>query len=96
MANPTWPVYTFQVNLRALQRYSWSLPYRTSLAGNETTTEADAIPSTMTTWLANLFPGCQFIAESNAFEFTAYGRQAVYLKDLYVTGSPDDVLVLVS
>lgn len=96
MSNPTWPVYTFRLNLETLQRYSWSLPNRTSLAGNETVSEADIMKTTRSTWLTNLFPGCQFIAEKDGFTFTAYGMQAVYLKRLYATGTPDAILFLVS
>lgn len=96
MSNPTWPVYTFRVNLQTLQRYSWSLPNRTQLAGNETVTEADNLKNTRSTWLCSLFPGVEFIARKEGYEFTAYGMKAQYLKDLYVTGSPDDVLQLVS
>lgn len=96
MSNPTWPIYTFRVNLPTLHRYDWSHPNRTTLDGNETVTEEDALPATRSTWLANLAPGCNFIAEGDGFTFTAYGLQAVYLKNLYVKGQPDDVLQLVS
>ena len=99
MSNPTWPVYTFQVNLPTLQRYSWSLPNRTQLAGNETVNEEDALPATRSTWLTNLFPGVQNIAEGNGFTFTAYGMQAVYLKKLYCSEPPNplvDVLTQIS
>lgn len=99
MSNPTWPVYTFQVNLPTLQRYGWSLPNRTSLAGNETVSEADNQIMTRSTWLTNLFPGVGNIAEKDGFQFTAYGMQAVYLKKLYCSETPNplvDVLTLIS
>ncbi len=95
MSNPTHPVYTFEVNLQVLQRYSWSLPYRTTTTGNETTSEADNIPNTFSTWLCSLFPGCEHIAHKDGYQFTMYGSKAQYLKDLYVKGQPDDLLKIV-
>ena len=88
MTNPS-PTYTFKVNLPVLKRYSWSLPNRTYLLGNETTTEADNQKATHTSWLTNLFPGCNIIAEHDGFVVTAYGYQAVYLKKLYCSNPPD-------
>lgn len=99
MSNPTWPVYTFQVNLPVLQRYSWAQPNRSSLDGNETSSEVANQPMTHTTWLTNLFPGCNFIAEGNGFTFTAYGMQAVYLRSVYCSNPPNplaDALILLT
>lgn len=96
MSNPTHPVYTFRINLQTLQRYSWSLPNRTTLDGNETVSEADNQKAARSTWLCNLAPGCNFIVNEHDGTFTAYGQQAHYLKTLYVTGSSEDVLQLVS
>ena len=98
-SKPTWPVYTFRVNLPTLQRYGWSLPNRTSLDGNETVTEADNQVMTRSTWLTNLFPGVENIAEHDGIEFTAYGMQAVYLKKTYCSDPANplvDMLTLVS
>lgn len=103
MSNPQWPIYTFKVNLPTLQRYSSSLPNRTTLDGNETVTEEDALRATRTTWLASMFPGCNFVAQhkptsEDGFLFTAYGKQAVYMKSLYCSTPPNplvDVLLIV-
>lgn len=95
-SQPTWPIHTFRVNLETLNRYSWSLPYNTQLEGNETVTEADNMKYTRSAWLATLFPGFEFIADKHGYTFTAYGQKATYLKNTYITGSPDDVLILVS
>jgi len=96
MSNPTWPVYTFRVNLQTLQRYGWSLPNRTQLAGNETSSEADNQIMTRSTWIPSLFPGVEHIAHKDSYTFTAYGAKAQYLKNMYVKGQPDDILQLVS
>jgi hypothetical protein len=95
MSNPTWPVYTFSVNLKVLQQYSWSLPYRTTLSGNETVTESSNMNKTFSTWLCSLFPGVEHIAQKDGYQFTAYGKKAQYLKDLYVKGQPDDLLKII-
>jgi len=95
MSNPTWPIYTFRVNLETLRRYDWLQPNRTTLDGNETVSEEDALKATRSTWLTNMFPGVSNIAEHDGVEFTAYGMQAVYLKNTYVKGQPDDLLQLV-
>lgn len=94
MSNPTHPVYTFRVNLQTLNRYSWSHPYRATLAGNETSTEATNQVAARSTWLASMFPGAENIQQKDGYTFTAYGQKAQYLKDLYVTGSPEDLLIL--
>ena len=88
MSNPTHPIYTFRINLQTLQNTSWLQPY--------TSGEGTNMKNTRSTWLCNYFPGSQFIANKDAFEFTAYGLQAQYLKDLYCHNLPDDVLTLVS
>ena len=51
------PTHTFQINLPTLQRYSWSLPNRTTLDGNETVTEESNLPNTRSTWIPGLIPG---------------------------------------
>jgi hypothetical protein len=95
MSNPTWPVYTFTINLETLQRYSWSLPNRTKLDGNETVSEADNVKNTRSTWLTSLFPGVEHIAHKDGYTFTVYGSKAKYIKDMYATG-PDAMLRIVS
>ena len=97
--NQLWPAYTFQVNLPTLHQYHSSLPNRTWLDGNETVSEADNQIMCRSTWLTNLFPGCQMIAEKDGVQFTAYGMQAVYLRNLYCSNPPNplkDILTLVS
>lgn len=99
MSNPTWPVYTFRVNLETLNRYSWSQPYyNTQIVGNETEPEGDNFKYTRSAWLASLLPGYEFIADKEGVTFTAYGEKATYLKKTYVSvpPSPNDTLILVS
>lgn len=92
---PTWPVYTFRLNLTAAQRFGWSLPSSTQPQGNETQSEASAIPDTFTSWIPELMAGPN-IAQKNGYEFTSYGQRATYLKKTYANGSIDDLLILVS
>lgn len=94
MSNPTWPVYTFRVNLETLQRYSASQPYRTITEGNETVSEADNMKNTRSTWLGLLPANVQNLVKKHGDEFTLYGLQAKKVKDLY-TGSTDSVLQVV-
>lgn len=88
MSNPTWPVYTFKVNLKELDRYSTSQPC--------TRPDGENLKYARSSFLASLFPGFEIIADKDEYTFTAYGSKAKYLKDTYVTGSPNDVLQLVS
>jgi hypothetical protein len=94
-SQPTHPVITFRVNLETLHRFTSLPPSRTTLDGNETTTEADNMKNTRSTWLPGLSVADN-LALKNSGQFTAYGMNATYLKKLYVTGSIDDVLVVVS
>lgn len=94
MSNPTWPVYTFQLNLTDPRRFSWSLPNNTQPEGNETASEASNIPTTFSSWIATILPGLD-INHKNGYQFTAYGKQATYLKNTYANGSPDDLLIVV-
>lgn len=106
--NPTWPVYTFALNLASPQLQSWSLPYMTQPDGNETQAESVNIPKTFTSWIPGILPGpniAQLLGVPglpiqtnghNGWQFTAYGKQATYLKKTYANGSPDDLLTLVS
>jgi len=104
MSNPTWPVYTFKLNLASPQLKSWSLPYMTQPDGNETEAESVNIPKTFTSWIPSILPGpniAQIIGGApnsghNGYMFTAYGEQATYLKKTYANGSPDDLLILLS
>lgn len=96
MNNPTWPVYTFKVNLIDPRRNSWSLPSNTQPEGNETVSEASVIPSTFTGWLAQLLPGFEFITLHQDGTFTAYGQQAAYLKKTYVLADGTGELSIVS
>ncbi len=104
MSNPTWPIYTFQLNLVAAQRKGWLLPSNTQPAGNETVSEASVIPDTFTSWIPSILPGpniAQIVLGPqgnghNGYQFTAYGKTATYLKKTYANGSPDDLLTLVA
>lgn len=95
MSQPSHPVYTFQLNLEALNRLGHPLPMRTALAGNETVTEADQMKKTKSSYLASLFPGVEMIVHKDGESFTAYGNKAHYLKITYATGLPDAVLKVV-
>lgn len=95
MSEPTWPVYTFRINLATPEVQSHLQPVGIQPVGNETASEESNLAFTRSTWLATLLPGCS-INELENYTFTAYGMKAKYLKDTYVTGSPDDVLILVS
>jgi len=102
--NPTWPVYTFQLNLASPQLKAWSVPYNTQAQGNETEAESVNIPKTFTSWIPSILPGpniAQIIGGAvdsghDGYQFTAYGQTATYLKKTYANGSPDDLLILVS
>jgi hypothetical protein len=106
MSNPTWPVIVFQLNLAAAQRMGWLLPSGIQPDGNETQSEASAVPATFTSWIPSLLPGAN-IAEIigstpanpahgyNGYQFTAYGATATYLKKTYANGSIDDLLKVV-
>jgi hypothetical protein len=95
MAN-LWPTYVFKINLPTLQRYAWSHPNRTTLAGNETVTEEDNLKDTRSTWLPSMFPGVENLAHKHGDTFTVSGLKAVYLKNTYVKGLADDMLFLIS
>ena len=110
MNHPTWPVYTFQVNTNTPMLYSWNMPV-TTVSGPQygscnQPSEEIPLPFTRSTWLCTLLPGFQFIRGAGAnptmpgypppTTFTLYGQQATYVKNTYITGSPDDVLILVS
>jgi hypothetical protein len=90
-----WPTITFRVNLETLNRTSSLLPYNTQLQGNETVSEADNMKATRSSWLASLLAGTEHVFHKDNETFTVYGQKAQYLKNLYVTGSPDDVLSVV-
>jgi hypothetical protein len=80
----------------------------TQLDGNQTVTEAAALNTTRSSWLCSLFPGQEMIAEKNGFQFTAYGKKAIYYKNTYITGgvgqtspapgvgAPSDLLIWIS
>lgn len=106
-SQPTHPVIVFQVNLDTQNRQGHLVPNRTETAGNETATEADNQMDTRTVWL----PGAQAANNiggstgpvtgggsrfKHGDQFTVKGMKALYLKNLYVTGSIDDVLKIVS
>lgn len=104
-----WPTYTFQVNLPTLRAVDWSQPSSTTLAGNETVTEASNLPKTRTTWIPGLTSGVENIAQSipgslsvgpqNGATITASGLKAVYLKKTYCSIPPNplaDVLIFLS
>lgn len=94
------PVIVFSVNLETVDANSTPLPSRTSLSGNETTTEAANIKNTRTIFLPGLIGNVEGIGPTGYLKhgdtFTAKGQKAVYLKNTYVLGAVEDVLVIVS
>ena len=92
MSNP-YPAITFEVCLETLKRFSWSLPYGTQPVGNQTESEAENFKFTRSTWLPTLNRGPN-IAKKQGNQFTAFGLQAIYLRDTYTTG-PEPVLKVV-
>lgn len=90
-----YPAITFQVNLETVDKLSNSLPNSIILNGNETVTEADQMKNTRSTWLTSMFSGVEMVAHADGYQFTAYGKKALYYRDLYVTGSVNDILKVV-
>lgn len=91
----------FRVNLETQNRQGWVQPNRIATDGNETVSEADNMKYGRTIYLPGSLNGnIQGIGPKNFFhhgdEFTAKGSDAMYLKKTYATGSPDDVLQVVS
>jgi hypothetical protein len=96
MSNP-WPTYIFKVKLKSPQLNSWSVPYNTQPKGNETEAESVNIPKTFSSWIPNMLPGPNVAQKyESKQEFTVYGQEAIYMKNTYANGSPDDLLELVS
>lgn len=95
---------TFQVNLETVGYPTGTLqPSRTTLDGNETVTEADNMKNTRSIWLPGLkknnYEGIGptgFLKHGS--QFTVSGKQAIYLKNTYVSSPalPTDVLQVVS
>ncbi len=93
MANP-WPTITFSVNLETLHRYSWLQPYfNTEPQGNETEPEGNNFKYTRSTWAPNL--NVTNLNQKQGYTFTAYGLNAIYLRDNYALGE-DPILTIVS
>jgi hypothetical protein len=94
------PVIVFQVNLTTQNLTSHLPPNRTTLDGNEVTTEEANLPNTRSVWLPGLVGNIEGIGPNgfvtHGTQFTVKGEKALYLKKLYVTGSVDDVLKVVS
>jgi hypothetical protein len=92
---------TFRVNLETVDRQGFLQPNRTTLSGNETVSEADNMRATRTVYIPGLLhTNIQGIAPKGYLRhgdtFTATDSQAIYLKNTYVLGKPDDVLQIVS
>lgn len=100
-SQPVHPSITFQVNLETVNRQGFLQPSRTEVTGNETVTEADNFRNTRTIYLPTLVgANIEGIGPNGYLKhgdtFTVKGKKALYLKNLYVTGSIDDVLQIVS
>lgn len=91
---PKHPIITFQINLQTLNRMGFLHPYNTQLIGNQTVTEASDQINRRSTWLPGLLGG-ENVVLKNGNQFTVKGLKALYLKNLYVTGSVDDLLKII-
>lgn len=84
------PVIVFRVNLVAIDKISESLPTRTTLAGNEETSETDNMNDSRTIYLPGLTGNIEGIGPSGFLKhgdtFTVKGQKATYLKNNYVLG----------
>lgn len=94
-SQPAHPTIVFRVNLETLNRNGWLPPNRTSTTGDETIAEADSQKNARSTFIPGLTGGENRIYSHNE-QFTVKGAKAAYLKRLHVTGSVDDLLVVVS
>jgi hypothetical protein len=92
---PNHPVITFQVNLETLNRQGHLVPNSRVLVGNQTVTEADDQKFRRSTWTPGLLGG-ENLKLKHGDQFTVKGLKALYLKNLYVTGSTDDLLKVVA
>lgn len=84
----------FRVNLETVNRQGHLVPSNTQPIGNETVAEANNFKNTRSTWAPAMLLGNRVLKHGDTF--TASGSQAKYLKDLYVKGSVDDMLQVVS
>jgi len=92
---------TFRVNLETVNRQGFLQPNRTTLAGNETVSEADNMRITRTIYIPGLLQtNVQGLGPKGYLHhgdtFVATDSQAMYLKKTYVLGQADDVLQIVS
>ena len=94
-SQPTHPVIVFRVNLETVDRQGHLVPNRTSTAGNESTSEADNLKNTRSTFIPGLL-GAENVKLKHNDTFTVKGMKALYLKNLYVTGASSDLLQIVS
>jgi hypothetical protein len=85
---------TFRVNLETVNRQGHLVPNRTIVGSGESVAEADNQKTTRSTWLPDLLNNNHPLKHGDTFDVS--GIRAYKLKSLYVTGSPDDLLILVS
>lgn len=94
------PVIVFQVNLPTVDGIDSAAPNRMTVSGNESTSEAENQVSSRTIYLPGLIGNIEGIGPSGFLKhgdtFTVKGQKATYLKNTYVLGSANDVLVIVS
>ena len=91
------PAITFSVNTETLNRQGHLVPNRVTTTGDETVSEAD---NQKTTRSIAMLPGLLMANMPTGYKhgetFTVYGKQALYLKDLYCKGNADDLLTVVT
>lgn len=91
------PAITFRVNTETVNRQGHLVPNRLEAAGNETRSEADDQKFRRT---IAMIPGLTMGNMPNNYHhdetFTLYGKEALYMKELYVKGNADDMLTVVS
>lgn len=95
MSNPK-PAITFKINTETQNRQGHLVPNRTETSGNETRSEADDQKFRRSIYIPGLTAAENVQKLGHDGQFTAYGLRAIYLKDLYVKGNPDDLLSVVS
>lgn len=94
------PVIVFRVNLPTVDGVDSIVPNRITITGNEETSEATNQISSRTIYLPGLVGNITGIGPSDFLKhgdtFTVKGAKATYLKNTYVLGSINDVLVIES
>jgi hypothetical protein len=91
------PAITFRANTETLDRQGHLVPNRTTLSGGETISEADEQKFNRTVaFVPGVNAGMNVTGYHHGEEFTLYGNNALYFKNLHCPGNADDLFVVVS